>query len=45
MDFYNTERPHSALAGRTSAEAYGAGRLVDTGRAHAMLSHHQQIVT
>jgi putative transposase len=23
-DFYNTERPHSALAGRTPAEAYGA---------------------
>ena len=29
MDFYNTERPHSALAGRTPAEAYGAGRPVD----------------
>ncbi len=28
-DFYNTERPHSALAGRTPAEAYGAGRPVD----------------
>ncbi len=29
IDFYNTERPHSALAGRTPAEAYGAGRPVD----------------
>jgi putative transposase len=29
MGFYNTERPHSALAGRTPAEAYGAGRPVD----------------
>ena len=29
MDFYNTERPHSALAGRTPAEAYGAGQPVD----------------
>jgi putative transposase len=28
-DFYNTERPHSALAGRTPAEAYGARRPVD----------------
>ncbi len=23
IDFYNTERPHSALAGQTPAEAYG----------------------
>ncbi len=30
IDFCNTERPHSALAGRTPAEAYGAGRPVDT---------------
>ena len=29
IDFYNTKRPHSALGGRTPAEAYGAGRPVD----------------
>ena len=29
IDFYNTERPHSALAGQTPAEAYGTGRPVD----------------
>ncbi len=29
IGFYNTVRPHSALAGRTPAEAYGAGRPVD----------------
>ena len=29
IGFYNTERPHSALDGRTPAEAYGAGRPVD----------------
>ncbi len=29
IDFYNTERPHSALDGRTPAEAYGATRPVD----------------
>ncbi len=29
ITFYNTERPHSALAGRTPAEAYAAGRPVD----------------
>jgi putative transposase len=29
IEFYNTERPHSALGGRTPAEAYGAGRPVD----------------
>ena len=29
MGFYNTERPHSALAGRPPAEAYGTGRPVD----------------
>jgi len=28
MDFYNTERPHSALTGWTPAEAYGAGQPV-----------------
>jgi hypothetical protein len=27
--FHNTERPHSALGGRTPAEAYAAGRPVD----------------
>ena len=29
MGFYNTERPHSTLAGRTRTEAYGAGRPMD----------------
>jgi len=29
IDFYNTVRPHSALAGRTPAEAYGVGQPVD----------------
>ncbi len=29
IDFYNTERPHSALAGKTPAEAYGVGQPVD----------------
>ncbi len=29
IDFYNTERPHSALAGQTPAEAYGIGQPVD----------------
>ena len=29
IDFYNTERPHSALAGQTPAEAYEVGRPVD----------------
>jgi putative transposase len=29
IDFYNTERPHSALAGQTPAKAYGARRPVD----------------
>ena len=36
IDFYNTERPHSALAGRTPTEAYGAGRpgdMMDKARA------------
>jgi putative transposase len=29
IDFYNAERPHSALDGQTPAEAYRAGRPVD----------------
>ncbi len=29
IGFYNTERPHSSLAGQTPAEAYGVGRPVD----------------
>ena len=29
IDFYNTERPHSALGDRTPAEAYGARQPVD----------------
>ncbi len=29
IEFYNTERPHSALGGQTPAEAYGAERPVD----------------
>ena len=29
IGFYNTGRPHSALAGQTPAEAHGAGRPVD----------------
>ncbi len=29
IDFYNTERPHSAFDGRTPAEAYGTGQPVD----------------
>ena len=29
IGFHNTERPHSALDGRTPAEAYAAGRPVD----------------
>jgi putative transposase len=29
IDFYNTERPHSALAGRTPAEVYEARQPVD----------------
>lgn len=29
IGFYNTERPHSALGGRTPAEAHGAGQPVD----------------
>jgi|TARA_B110001454_G_scaffold182910_1_gene177684 putative transposase len=29
IDFYNTERPHSAHDGQTPAEAYGAGQPMD----------------
>ncbi len=29
IEFHNTERLHSPLAGQTPAEAYGAGRPVD----------------
>ena len=29
MAFYNTERPHSALGGRTPREAYATGSPVD----------------
>ena len=29
IGFYNTERPHSSLSGRTPAEAYGAERPMD----------------
>ena len=29
IDSHNTERPHSALAGRTPTEAYAAGQTVD----------------
>ena len=37
VDFYNNERPHSALAGRTPAEAHGAALPVDMmDKAHAL---------
>ena len=37
INFYNTERPHSALADRTPAEAYGDGQPVDMmDKAHAL---------
>ncbi len=37
IDFYNTERPHSAHDGRTPAEAYGTKRPVDMmDKAHAL---------
>ena len=31
IDFYNTERPHSAFGGQTPAEAYGAIRPTRSG--------------
>jgi putative transposase len=37
LDFYNTERPHSALDGQTPAEAYGARWPMDMmDKAHAL---------
>jgi len=37
IGFYNTERPHCALAGRTPAEAHGTGQPVDMmGKAGAL---------
>jgi putative transposase len=40
--FYNNERPHSALAGRTPAEAYAAGQPVDMmDKAHALPTYPQ----
>ena len=30
MEFYNTERPHSALAHSTPAKAYDKGMLMET---------------
>lgn len=32
ITYYNTQRPHSRLAGRTPAEAYGGIRNSDHGR-------------
>ena len=47
IDFYNSERPHSALAGRTPAEAYRNERpmdMVDKARAlpTSPQAQHQQ---
>jgi hypothetical protein len=37
IGFYNTARPHSALGGRTPAEAYREGRPMDMmDKAHAL---------
>jgi len=42
IDFYNTERPHSALGGRTPAEAYGIGQPMDMmDKAHALSTSPQ----
>ena len=42
IDFYNTKRPHSALGGRTPAEAYRAGGPVDMmDKAHALTTSPQ----
>ena len=44
IDFYNTERPHSALDGQTPAEAYGIGQPVDMmDKAHALPTSPQGI--
>jgi len=39
IDFYNTERPHSALAGRTPAEAYGGRAACGCGGQGSRLAH------
>ncbi len=39
IDFYNTERPHSALAGRTPAEAYGGRAALGYGGQGSRLAH------
>ena len=39
IDFYNTERPHSALAGRTPAEAYGGRAACEYGGQGSRLAH------
>ena len=39
IDFYNTERPHSALAGRTPAEAYGGRAACGYGGQGSRLAH------
>ena len=50
IDFYNTERPHSAHGGQTPAEAYGIGQPGDMmDKANALptspqAQHHQQDV-
>jgi len=47
IDFYNTERPYSALAGQTPAEINGAGQPVESGRRvprGSRLPHHRAYV-
>jgi putative transposase len=39
IDFYNTERPHSALEGRMPAEAYSAGRPLGNDGPGSRLAH------